>query len=203
MIWLSNRRFIIDEQENGSRDSAEYLARVYAELRELARNRLAREKPGQTLTPTALVHETYLRLCKPGTDPAWDSTAHFFGAAAEAMRRILIDIARKKASIRRGVNHNRIDFAHAELSLLMDPDKARATIELSDSLDVFGKTYPQEALLVKLRFFGGLTMEEAAETIGVTRRTAQRYWKFSKAALTQIMQSGSDGSNDETQVRDS
>ena len=116
-----------------------------------------------------------------------DSTAHFFGAAAEAMRRILIDNARRKAAVRRGGEFRRVEFSNADLSLKMSAERAREIIRLTDSLEVFQEMYPVEASLVALRFFAGLTMEEAAGVINVNRRTAQRYWKFAKAALTKLM----------------
>ena len=164
------------------------LSQLYLELRQLAQHRLAKELPGQTLTPTALVHETYLRICVRGDrkDIMWDSTAHFFGAASEAMRRILIDNARRKMAIRHGGEFKRIELT-TEVSLRMSSSKARSLLELNDSLNVFEENYPKEAQLVKLRFFGGLTMEEAAKTLGVTRRTAQRYWVFARSCLSQLM----------------
>ena len=187
-------------RQNDEHRDSDLLSRLYLELRHLAQNRLARELPGQTLTPTALVHETYLRICVQGNrkDIEWDSAAHFFGAASKAMRRILIDNARRKMAVRHGGELKRVDLMTSEISLQMSSSKARSLLELNDSLDVFEVKYPKEAQLVKLRFFGGLTMEEAAKTLGVTRRTAQRYWVFARACLSQLMSDESDsGSRDE------
>ena len=175
----------MNAEEN--QNSNDLLVMVYRELRQLAESRLAKEMPGQTLTPTALVHETYLRLCRPNVEQHWKSKAHFFGAAAEAMRRILIDNARKKKAVRRGADFRRIDFKTAELSLKMSNERAKTILDLDDSLDEFAIKYPKEAFLVKLRFFAGLTMEEAAEVMEINRRTAQRHWAFAKAVLSKLM----------------
>ena len=180
----SDNRSDDNEQRHHSKD---LLPIVYRELRQLAQTRLAKEAPGQTLTPTALVHETFLRLSSPGEDGKWDSKAHFFGAAAEAMRRILIDNARRKMSTRRGADFRRVDFETAHLSLAMTEEKAQAILNLNECLNEFEDSYPPEASLVKLRFFAGLTMEEAAEALGISRRTAQRHWAFAKASLSTLM----------------
>ena len=153
---------------------------VYDELRELAARRLAREKPGQTLQATALVHEAYLRLVDPDQSPGWDNRGHFFAAAAEAMRRILVDRARDKRRLRRGGGQRRIDLDLAEIPLdAPDAD----LMALDEALEKLEREDPACATLVKLRFFAGLTQEEAARSLGVGRRTADRHWAYAKAWL--------------------
>jgi len=155
------------------------LPAVYQELRRLAAQKLSREKPGQTLQATALVHEAYLRLV--GVDnQTWKSRTHFFAAAAEAMRRILIENARKKHSLKRGGGHRQVGLYQAEIAIegcsedLLALDEALAKLETTD------KT---KADLVKLHYFAGLTMEQAAELLGISPRTAKRYWAYARARL--------------------
>jgi RNA polymerase sigma factor (TIGR02999 family) len=153
---------------------------VYEELRRLAALKLAQEKPGQTLDATGLVHEAYLRLVGPGAQEQWRGRAHFFAAAAEAMRRILIDNARRKKSQKRGGRQDRIDGhdpvapAGPHQEDLLAIDEALARLEREDA---------QAALLVKLRFFTGLSMDEAADVMALSRATAYRLWSYSKAWL--------------------
>jgi len=171
-----------------SRAAAELLPLVYDELRKLAAARLAAEKPGQTLDPTALVHEAYLRLVGPdGDGPAWAGRGHFFAAAAEAMRRILINRARDKGRQKRGGGRRRIDLDH-----LCDPAAAPADdlLDLDDALDRLARSYPQAAELVKLRFFAGLSLDEAATALGLARRTADRQWAFARAWLADALGPG-------------
>ena len=162
------------------RAAADLLPLVYAELRALAAARLANEKAGQTLQPTALVHEAYLRLVggDPGQD--WNGRGHFFGAAAEAMRRILINRARDKGRLKRGGGRRRVDLAH-----LSDPATAAAAdlLDLDAALDRLAAAHPQAAELVKLRVFAGLSLADAAAALGLARRTADRQWAFARAWL--------------------
>ena len=153
---------------------------VYDELRALAAQRLARESPGQTLQPTALVHEAYLRLVEAGGGGDWDGRGHFFAAAAEAMRRILVENARRKKRGKRGGGRQRLDIDEVPLiaaepgDSLLDLDEALTRFEQADAL---------AAQLVKLRYFAGLTMAEAASALGLPLRTAERNWTFARSWL--------------------
>jgi RNA polymerase sigma factor (TIGR02999 family) len=160
---------------------------VYEELRRLAARRLAREKPGQTLQATALVHEAYLRLVGSGRGRRWDGRGHFFAAAAEAMRLILINRARDKGRAKHGGGLQRVDLDRAELGYETD---GLDLLALDDALTRLSAEEPVCARLVKLRFFAGLTQEEAGEVLGVTRRTADRYWAYSRAWLLHAMEGG-------------
>ena len=167
--------------EHGDPKAAgELLPLVYGELRRLAKQRLAQEKPGQTLQATALVHEAYLRLVGAEGSRGWDSRGHFFAAAAEAMRRILVDNARRKRAEKRGGRLERqavddIDIAApAPSDDLLALDEALARLEAKD---------PVKAQLVKLRYFAGLSEEDAARALGVSRATVQRHWRYAKAWL--------------------
>ncbi|MGE3311234.1 MAG: ECF-type sigma factor [Limisphaerales bacterium] len=168
----------------------ELLPLVYAELRQLAAAKMAREAPGMTLQPTALVHEAWLRLtggdAGAGTS-RWENRAHFFGAAAEAMRRILIDRARSKRAVRHGGGLDR-----AELDELEIPQRAGYTVLLrvSDALEELARDDPRSAELVKLRFFSGLGVEEAALTMGISESTARRCWRFARAWLRVALSRG-------------
>ena len=173
--------------DHGDPDAAEeLLPLVYDELRKLADARLAAEKPGQTLQATALVHEAYLRLIGPESDqaPAWDHRGHFFAAAAEAMRRILIDRARARGAVKRGGGRPHLSLddlptlvagtSEERLGHLLDLDRALARLESEDE---------QKAQLVKLRFFAGLTLRQAAELLGISPATADRHWAYARAFL--------------------
>jgi len=154
---------------------------VYDELRRLAAARLAREVPGQTLQATALVHEAYLRLVGLDPDKPWDGRAHFFAAAAEAMRRILIDRARDRRRLKRGGPRRREDL---DLDALTGPDAPPDDLlDLDDALAGLARVDSRAAALVKLRVFAGLTLDEAALALGVVRRTADRDWAFARAWL--------------------
>ncbi len=177
---------------------------VYDELRVLAAQRMAREIPGQTLQPTALVHEAYLRLIGPDYDRGnllqWQGRAHFFGAAAEAMRRILIDNARRKNRLKRGGQGQRQAFDHvvpAAVGISVD------LLELNDVLSQFAARYPQKAELVKLRYFAGLTLEETADVLGISRASVNRHWAFAKAWLYRELYEDDEGhlSDDARAVR--
>jgi RNA polymerase sigma factor (TIGR02999 family) len=173
---------ILNAIEQGDAKAAdELLPLVYEELRLLAAQKMAQEQPGQTLQATALVHEAYLRLVGSG-DGYWDSRGHFYMAAAEAMRRILIDNARRKKSLRRGGAHNRIEF-DAALLRECKSDDMDTLIALDEALQRLAENDPVKADLVKLRYFAGLTSEKAARILGISRATAERYWDYSRSWL--------------------
>lgn len=153
---------------------------VYAELRRLAAHKMAREAPGHTLQPTALVHEAWLRLVPPERQGQFQSRAHFFSAAAEAMRRILVDRAREKKALKRGGNLERVDVDSVELLSPMPDDELLA---LDEALDRLATVDTRAAEMVKLCFFVGLTQEEAARELGVSLATAERVWAFARAWL--------------------
>jgi RNA polymerase sigma factor (TIGR02999 family) len=162
----------------GDRQAAsELLPLVYAELRQLAAARLANERAGHTLQPTALVHEAYLRLVG---DQAFDHRGHFFAAAAAAMRRILIDHARKKATWKRGAGGHCVPLDPERFAA---PDRPDDLLALDEALDQLEHEEPRVAALVKLRYFAGLTIPQAAETLGVAPRTADAWWAFARAWL--------------------
>ncbi|VAX40550.1 hypothetical protein MNBD_PLANCTO03-1823 [hydrothermal vent metagenome] len=171
----------------GDRQAADaLLPLLYDELRKLARARLAREQPGQTLQATALVHEAYLRLQGPEDErhPGWDGRGHFFAAAAEAMRRILIDRARAKGAAKRG---------GSALKLTLDPDlitlehPPEGFEDLHEALSRFEAEDPDKAMLVKLRFFSGLTLKQAAAVLGLPQSTADRHWAYARAWLFEAL----------------
>lgn len=162
------------------RASAELLELVYGELRRLAAARLANEKPGNTLQATALVHEAYLRLVDTTQPAAWNSRGHFFGAAAEAMRRILIDHARHKKSLKAGGGLRRHDLPDVELA---SPGSGFDLLDLNDALEALEREDKRQAELVKLRFFAGLTIEQAAEALGVSTTTAENDWVYARCWL--------------------
>ena len=184
---MSDVTRILSAIEQGDPQAAEQLLPlVYDELRKLAAQKLAHEKPGQTLNATALVHEAYLRLVasggrKPPVEPQWDSRGHFFAAAAEAMRRILLDRARDKKRLKRGGDRRRQDLDLDEL--LADDTPADDLIDLDVALTRLAEIDAQAAELVKLRLFAGLTLGEAASALGLARRTADRNWAFARAWL--------------------
>ncbi|MFK7778500.1 MAG: ECF-type sigma factor [Gimesia sp.] len=153
---------------------------VYAELRKLAGGKLAHESPGQTLTATALVHEAYLRLVGTENEQQWDHRGHFFAAAAESMRRILIEVARRKKRLKHGGELDRVDLPEISAPALEQPDDLLA---LDDALTLFALESPEKAELVKLRYFAGLSEQEAAEVLGISRATAARHWAYSRAWL--------------------
>ena len=179
---------VLNALETGDPHAAEQLLPlVYEELRKLAAQKLAQEKPGQTLQATALVHEAYLRLVGTEQIQHWDSRRHFFAAVAEAMRRILIDRARDKRRLKRGGNWRRLRLDKIDLSVTEPPDDLPA---LDEALQKLAQDDPLCAELVKLRFFAGLTLEEAAATLGIARRTADRYWAFARSWLYDELSKG-------------
>ena len=155
------------------------LSLVYEELRKLAADRMAHEAAGHTLQPTALVHEAWLRLVR-GDDQRFENRAHFFAAAAEAMRRILIDHARRKSARKHGGGLERVDLEQIDMPTRAEDD---TLLRVNETLEALAGEDPKAAELVKLRFFGGLSVEEAAGVLGVTDRTARRYWRFARAWL--------------------
>ncbi len=161
---------------------------VYDELRKLASQRLALENPGQTLQPTALVHEAWLRLVKSGKSVFWDSEGHFFSAAAEAMRRILIDRARQKQAKKRSAH--RIDAAWGEFVVPLSESGLDELLDLDDAISRLEEIDPDSAELVKLRVFAGLSVEEAAVNLRVSPRKAYRTWAFAKAWLYRDLEGG-------------
>jgi RNA polymerase sigma factor (TIGR02999 family) len=162
-----------------SKAAEELLPLVYEELRKLAARKMANEAPGQTLQPTALVHEAWLRLV--GKDnPQFEGRGHFFAAAAEAMRRILIERARQKLSLKRGAGAQRVNLEDLEVAMMADDDTLLA---VDEALTKLAKEDPEAAEFIKLRFFAGFTTEEAAQVLGIHERTARRHWRFARGWL--------------------
>jgi RNA polymerase sigma factor (TIGR02999 family) len=166
-------------------DANQLLSLVYQELRELAARKMARENPGQTLQATALVHEAWLKLSGDRQTP-WQNRTHFFAAAAEAMRRILIDNARRKNAVRHGGEAQRVDFDLNVLELAAGTDDAQL-LALDEALNALAKHDAIKAELVKLRFFTGLTLPEAAKILDLSEPTAKRYWAYARAWLFREM----------------
>lgn len=157
---------------------------VYEKLRSLAKQKMAGEPKGHTLNATDLVHEAFIRLVDCDNPQSWDSVGHFYIAAAESMRRILIEIARRKRRIKHGGEFNRLDCDEVNIQLDSEiPKWSAELLDLDEALVEFAKNYPEEAKLVELRYFAGLNMMEAAKVLKISRRTAQRYWAFAKAWL--------------------
>jgi RNA polymerase sigma factor (TIGR02999 family) len=185
MIFIMNDvTKILSRIQNGDPTGAsELLPLVYEELRQLARHKLAHELPGQTLQATALVHEAYLRLVGHQESSNWDSRAHFFGAAAEAMRRILVDQARRKTSLKRGGDAKRVDL-DADIVLQkhsgVSPEEL---IALDEALGEFEAIDPVRARVVKLHYYSGFTLQETAEALGVSMATVKRQWVFARSWL--------------------
>jgi RNA polymerase sigma factor (TIGR02999 family) len=172
---------ILSAIEEGDPHAAEQLLPlVYEELRQLAAQKLAQEKPGQTLEATALVHEAYLRLVDADKGQQWDNRGHFFAAAAEAMRRILVENTRRHRAQKRGGGLQRIDLPE-----LTEPTKADPVdlLALDEALKRLEALHPQKAQVVKLRFFAGCGLEETAQMLGISRATAQRHWAYARAWL--------------------
>ena len=180
---------ILSAIEQGDPSAAEQLLpRVYEELRKLAAAKLAQERPGQTLQATALVHEAYLRLVASGAapvrpEPRWDGRGHFFAAAAEAMRRILVDEARRQHSRKRGGGWARVELdAAAQLPVTEEQD-ALDLLALDEALRQFEREEPLKARLVQLRYFGGLSLQDAARVLDISPATAKRYWVYARSWL--------------------
>ncbi|MFI5335264.1 MAG: ECF-type sigma factor [Opitutales bacterium] len=183
---MSELTLILDRMGRGDQAAAaEFFPLVYGELRRLASAKMAREAANYTLQPTALVHEAWLRL---GGDaqPGWQNRRHFFGAAAEAMRRILIERARRRQAVRHGGAHERVDWAQAEAAGAPEPDGQ--ILRLNEALEQLAALDAPKAELVKLRYFVGLSVEEVAQTMEISPATAHRWWVFARAWLIRAMQ---------------
>jgi RNA polymerase sigma factor (TIGR02999 family) len=181
---------ILSAIENGDSSAADQLLPlVYDELRQLAATRLAHEQPGQTLQATALVHEAYLRLVGTEQVQHWDSRRHFFAAVAEAMRRILLDRARGKRRLKRGGSWRRLRLDDIDVSVSEPPDDL---IAVDEALQKLAQEDPLCAELVKLRFFASLTLDDAAKTLSISRRTADRYWAFARSWLYNELSQGTE-----------
>lgn len=167
-------------EQGDSRAAEQLLPLVYEELRRLAAQRLSQEQPGQTLQATALVHEAYLRLVDVENPQAWHSRGHFFAAAAEAMRRILVDRARRKQRPKHGGNRQRLDLETAFPANDAAPDELLA---IDEALQRLEREFPAKAQLVKLRHYAGCTLEQAADAMGISAATAKRYWAYARAYL--------------------
>lgn len=182
-------RALIAGDEGSGECASNLLPLVYDELRRLAATKLSHEKPGQTLQATALVHEAYLRMVRSSKDQAWDSPGHFFAAAAESMRRILVENARRKMRIKHGGSYRRVDvelsgqmcveqFTEEEAKRLCDLDRALRKLAAEDSI---------KARVVELRYFAGLTIAETASALGISHATVERYWTYARAWLMQAI----------------
>ncbi len=184
---------ILGQIESGDSSAAEkLLPLVYDELRKLAAARLAQEKPGQTLQATALVHDAYIRLVDVDKAQHWDSRGHFFAAAAEAIRRILVENSRKKRRIRHGGDRLRVDLEQ-DISIADESDDR--ILCLDEVLTRFAVLEPAKAELVKLRYFAGCTIDEAADLLGISRTTAKRSWAFARAWLLAELHDSDDSRN--------
>jgi RNA polymerase sigma factor (TIGR02999 family) len=178
---MSNVTHILSQIESGDPSAAEQLLPlVYEELRKLAAARLAQEKPGQTLQATALVHEAYIRLVDVEKAQHWDSRGHFFAAAAEAMRRILVELARGKGRQKRGGNRERFDIDAIDVAVQATPDQLLA---VDEALEKLQREAPDIFELVRLRYFAGLNVEQAAAALGISTPSAYRHWNYARAWL--------------------
>ena len=181
---MADLTLLLDALQRGEPAAAgALLTEVYAELRQLARAKMAREQPGHTLQPTALVHEAWLRL----GDQRFENRAHFFGAAAEAMRRILVEAARRKHAARRGGGHAHADVDEIQIAAPVPDDELLAVHE---ALDRLAAQDARKAELVKLRYFAGLTIDEAADVLGISAPTAKRDWTYARAWLFREIKAG-------------
>ncbi len=167
-------------EQGDTHASARLLPLVYGELHRLAAQKMLHEAPGHTLQPTALVHEAYVRLVDVEQARHWNSRGHFFAAAAEAMRRILVESARRRQALRRGGDRQQVDLDQVDPEI---PRLSEDVLALNDALEKLEQKDPEKANLIKLRYFGGLTMEQAAEALGISPATAHRYWNYARAWL--------------------
>ncbi len=182
---MSDVTRILSQIESGDPLAAEQLLPlVYDELRKLAAARLTQEKPGQTLQATALVHDAYIRLVDVDQVQHWNSRGHFFAAAAEAMRRIIVEQARRKKSLKQGKNWQRQELT---LDGICQPDVPDEVLAINDALEALATENPIVARVVELRYFAGLSAEETSAALGVSTRTVQRYWEYAKAWLIEAM----------------
>jgi RNA polymerase sigma factor (TIGR02999 family) len=185
---MSDVTRILSQIESGDPSAAEHLLPlVYEELRKLAAARLAQEKPGQTLQATALVHDAYVRLVDVEKAQHWNSRGHFFAAAAESMRRILVEQARRKQNLKQGGQYQRRE---TDLDRLRQPETAEEILAIDEALGKLARENPPVAKLVELRYFAGLTLEESASASGISIRTAHRYWAYAKAWLHNEISTG-------------
>jgi RNA polymerase sigma factor (TIGR02999 family) len=185
---MTNVTNILSQIEQGDPSAADQLLPlVYEELRKLAAAKLAQEKPGQTLQATALVHDAYLRLVDVEKAQHWNSRGHFFGAAAEAMRRILVEEARRKHREKHGGGCQQYDIRIADPAV-GGPDTD--VLAIDEALTKLAEAHPEKAELVKLRFFAGLTLAEAATALGLSSASADRYWKYARAWLSRELRRG-------------
>lgn len=179
---------ILSQIEAGDPSAAEQLLPlVYDELRKLAAAKMAQEKPGQTLQATALVHEAYLRLVEGSASDGWDSRGHFFAAAAESMRRILVDSVRRKSAEKHGGGMQRVELADSHL---LASATVSDVLELNEAVDALANDDSEAAELVKLRFFAGFSIEESAQVLGISRATAYRNWTYARARLKTLWDVG-------------
>jgi len=178
---MSDVTQLLDAIDAGDpRAAGQMLPLVYEELRKLAAARMAHENPGQTLQATALVHEAWLRLGGADEAKVWNSRGHFFGAAAEAMRRILVDRARQKARVRHGGELERVDLEHVNLAT---EDTDETLLAMSEALEALSRESPQKAEIVKLRYFAGMENQEIAQALGVSLSTVERSWAYARSWL--------------------
>jgi RNA polymerase sigma factor (TIGR02999 family) len=185
---MSDITAVLDGIQSGDPEApAQLLPLVYEELRRLAKHRLAHEAPGQTLQATALVHETYLRLLGGGRRLNWKSRGHFFAAAAEAMRRILVENARRKRALKRGGRRVRRDLDSAEI---LAPEPREDLLALDEALTQLAAEDRTAADLVQLRYFGGLSVADAARVLGLSQRSAERLWTYTRAWLLERIKNG-------------
>ena len=176
---------ILSALEQGDPHAAEQLLPlVYDELRRLAAQKMAQETPGQTLQATALVHEAYLRLVDGDKAPHWNSRGHFFGAAAEAMRRILVDQARRKQAAKRGGQGRRVPLDSSDVGFTSPADEL---LDIDEALTRLAAEDPEAARLIQLRYFAGLSIEDAAEVVGVSRSTAYEHWSYARVRLRTLL----------------
>lgn len=181
---------IVDESLSGNcQSAAQLLPIVYQELRKLANRYISNEANGITISATALVHEAFLRLVKKGDAEKWDNRGHFFAAAAVSMRRILVEVARKKQAEKHGGKLNRVTITLESVSEMGGDISGEKLLHLDASLNELAKHHETAAMLVNMRFFAGMTMEEAAAALDISKRTAQRNWAFAKAWLHEKLQS--------------
>jgi RNA polymerase sigma factor (TIGR02999 family) len=173
-------RILMAIERGDPQASDELLPLVYQELRSLASQKLAQERPGHTLQATALVHEAYLRLVEANHAQPWQSRRHFVAAAAESMRRILVEQARRKGRLKRGGRRQRVDLDEVDLACTARPDEL---VLVDEALERLSREDPEAAELVKLRYFTGLSVAEAAETLGISRSTAYEHWTYARAWL--------------------
>jgi RNA polymerase sigma factor (TIGR02999 family) len=182
---MSDVTQILSQIESGDPSAAErLLPLVYDELRKLAAARLAQENPGQTLQATALVHDAYVRLVDTDKAQHWNSRGHFFGAAAEAMRRILVDQARRKQARKRGGEDRRVPLDEVDVGLTSPADEV---LDIDAALIRLAAEEPEAARIIQLRYFAGLSIEDAAELIGISRSTAYEHWSYARARLKTLL----------------